>query len=65
MCDLDPDLGVDSGYAGLNALGFGIQTHLFVMSPVLIPSTWCSPFHSLEREMLPIFISSRLICNSF
>lgn len=45
---------VDSGYTNLNALGFGIQTHLFVMTLVLIPTTGSSPFlASIEREMLP------------
>lgn len=57
--------GLDSGYINLNALGFGIQTRLFLMTLVLILTTGCSPFPSLEREMLPIFTSSGLICSSF
>lgn len=57
--------GLDSGYVNLNALGFGIQTHLFLMTLVLILTPGCSPFPSLEREMLPIFTSSGLICSSF
>lgn len=45
--------GVDPGYANLNALGFGIQTHLFVMTLVLIPTTGCSPFPYWKENCFP------------